>query len=71
MWPSPSLPEVFDALAERIVAAGAKIWQENPTEGASLYFLDPNGHRLEIHVTDLESRLDHAREHPWEGLELF
>ena len=44
-------PEVFDALAERIVASGAKVWQENPTEGASLYFLDPNGHRLEIHVT--------------------
>ena len=39
--------------------------------GASLYFLDPNGHKLEIHASDLEARLLSARERPWEGLELF
>ena len=37
----------------------------------SLYFLDPNGHKLEIHVSDLAARLRAARQDPWEGLELF
>lgn len=48
--------EDFPALAERI-AARAGIWQENTSEGPSLYFLDPDGHRLELHVGTLASRL--------------
>lgn len=42
--------------------------QDNWTEGDSLYFLDPDGHRLEIHATTLADRLRHARADPWEGL---
>lgn len=61
----------FAALSARIVASGAKIWQDNRTEGASLYFLDPDGHKLEIHVTDLETRVQSAKADPWEGLEFF
>ncbi len=61
----------FDGLCERIGQAGAATWQENWTEGASLYFLDPNGHKLEIHASDLETRLRTAQEHPWEGLQFF
>lgn len=49
----------------------AIIWQDNWTEGESLYFLDPNGHKLEIHASDLAARLQAARENPWAGLELF
>src|SRR5437667_7421017 len=63
-------PQDFDAMSARIRSSGARIWQENRTEGASLYFLDPNGHKLEIHASDLEVRLTAAREHPWEGLEI-
>jgi catechol 2,3-dioxygenase-like lactoylglutathione lyase family enzyme len=62
-------PQDFDAMSQRIRSSGAKVWQENRTEGASLYFLDPNGHKLEIHASDLNARLTDAREHPWEGLE--
>ena len=61
----------FDAMATRIRAAGTRIFQENATEGDSLYFLDPDGHKLEIHVGDLDSRLAAARQNPWPGLELF
>lgn len=53
----------FDALSTRIRAM-ARIWKENRSEGASVYFLDPDGHRLELHVGSLETRLAHYRAHP-------
>ena len=55
----------------RIARFGVTEFQENRTEGASLYFLDPDGHKLEVHVGDLESRLRAARTKPGEGLELL
>jgi catechol 2,3-dioxygenase-like lactoylglutathione lyase family enzyme len=61
----------FRVLSERIRAAGAKIWQTNWTEGDSLYFVDPDGHKLEIHASDLETRIRTARANPWDGLEFF
>lgn len=64
-------PEQFDELSARIVWSGAEIWQDNQSEGASLYFTDPNGHKLEIHASDLVTRLQTARAEPWEGLEFF
>jgi catechol 2,3-dioxygenase-like lactoylglutathione lyase family enzyme len=50
-------PEDFGPMSERVVASGARIWQDNRSEGDSLYFLDPDGHKLELHVGDLQSRL--------------
>jgi catechol 2,3-dioxygenase-like lactoylglutathione lyase family enzyme len=64
-------PADFAALAGRIRAAGAVAWQENWTEGDSLYFLDPDGHKLEVHASDLAARLRSARAQPWAGLEFF
>lgn len=60
----------FEAMARRITSSGAPTWKENESEGASLYFEDPDGHALELHVGDLASRLASARERPWPGLEL-
>ena len=37
----------FNDASERIRTSGATIWKENESEGASLYFLDPDGHKLE------------------------
>ncbi len=61
----------FEQSSARIVAAGTQIWQDNWSEGDSLYFLDPDGHKLEIHATDLEARIASAKAAPWEGLEFF
>lgn len=64
-------PESFDSVARRIREAGARLFKENASEGASLYFLDPDGHKLEVHASDLEERLRTARADPWEGLQFF
>lgn len=64
-------PGDFGALSDKICQAGAPIWQEDHSEGQSLYFLDPNGHKLEIHATDLAARMRAARAEPWDGLEFL
>ncbi len=56
----------FDEAAERIRASGATIWQENRSEGPSLYFLDPDGHKLEIHTGDWRTRIAAMKQDPWE-----
>ncbi|MFC3648269.1 fosfomycin resistance glutathione transferase [Planctobacterium marinum] len=58
----------FDHLKQQIVAAGYGIWQDNSSEGDSLYFLDPDGHKLEIHCGDLQQRLDSLKHNPYKGL---
>ena len=60
----------YTALAKRI-SAQAPLWQDNSSEGGSVYFLDPDGHRLELHDGDLESRLAHYRAHPDKGVILY
>ncbi|GAB4270873.1 MAG: fosfomycin resistance glutathione transferase [Opitutales bacterium] len=39
-------------------------WQENSSEGPSLYILDPDGHKLELHIGNLYSRLDYLKNRP-------
>ncbi len=56
-------PGDFATLASRITDT-VPLWQENRSEGASVYFRDPDGHKLELHQGDLDSRLDHYRAHP-------
>jgi len=60
----------FEALAARI-RTHARLWKENASEGASLYFLDPDDHRLELHVGTLASRLEHYRSSPDSPVRVF
>lgn len=61
----------FDAYAVNLLSRGCKTWKENRSEGNSLYILDPDGHKLEIHAGDLSSRLESLRDKPYEGLVLY
>ena len=51
--------EDFGALRVRIVEV-ADLWKANTSEGESVYFLDPDGHKLEVHLGSLETRLASA-----------
>ena len=61
----------FASLVARLLDAGVTSWQDNPSPGDSFYFLDPDGHKLEIHVSDLKARLDSLRNAPPRDLVLF
>lgn len=58
----------FAEFCRRMAQAGVVQWKDNRSEGDSLYFLDPDGHKLEAHVGDLASRLQSLRQHPYDGL---
>lgn len=57
----------FETLS-RHICDHSSLWQRNQSEGQSLYFLDPDGHKLELHVGDMQSRLAHYRGDPNLGM---
>lgn len=62
-----------DAFADmsKTLMSACVIWKENSSEGHSLYFLDPDGHKLEIHVGSLESRVQHYLNTPSKNVQVF
>ncbi|REC94935.1 fosfomycin resistance glutathione transferase [Kushneria indalinina] len=61
----------FVSSIEHLRTHGVEEWRQNQSEGDSFYFLDPDGHKLEIHVGDLHSRLDACRQNPYSGMEIL
>ena len=49
--------EDFSFMLKRLEKANVLKWKENISEGSSFYFLDPSGHKLEIHVGGWQERL--------------
>lgn len=63
--------ENFPVLVARLNAAQVVSWRDNRSEGDSFYFLDPDGHKLEVHVGDLASRLKACRQAPYAAMAFF
>jgi catechol 2,3-dioxygenase-like lactoylglutathione lyase family enzyme len=63
----------FDEMVTKIISSGCTIFKENTSPGNSLYFFDPDGHKLEIHVGTLDSRIKikKANESNWKNVEWF
>jgi catechol 2,3-dioxygenase-like lactoylglutathione lyase family enzyme len=61
----------FGEFLQRLRDHGVMEWRQNKSEGDSLYFLDPDGHKLEAHVGDLESRLARCRALPYSRMRFF
>lgn len=47
----------FSAMSEQIINSGVTIFKNNQSPGDSLYFLDPDGHKLEIHTSSWQTRI--------------
>ncbi|HCP44799.1 MAG TPA: glutathione transferase [Deltaproteobacteria bacterium] len=63
--------EDFPLLEAKIRSAEVHIFKTNESEGDSLYFLDPDGHKLEIHCGTLETRLEEIQQNPWDNAKVF
>jgi catechol 2,3-dioxygenase-like lactoylglutathione lyase family enzyme len=61
----------FLELKAKLLNYGSSEWSENKSEGESFYFTDPDGHKLEIHVGDLDSRLKEMQDNPWDTFEYY
>ena len=60
----------YDEMRARLIAR-CIIWKEDRSEGASTYFRDPDGHKLEIHLGSLETRLAYLRNSQRPSLRVF
>ena len=65
------LSQDFDRTKERLINLGVKQWKKNTSEGESIYILDPDNHKLELHVGDLWTRIEATKKNPYEEMEFF
>jgi glutathione S-transferase fosA5 len=58
-------PEFLHQCRQNINQLNLKLWQENTSEGDSLYILDPDNHQLELHVGNWQTRLLATKQNPY------
>ena len=61
----------FGAWESRLRESHMPEWKENSSEGDSLYILDPDGHKLELHSGDWRSRLVATKAATYDDMEFF
>ena len=61
----------FNTYNIKLLSSNVDVWKKNTSEGASLYFLDPDGHKLEVHVGSLNARLKELKANPYKGLKWY
>jgi catechol 2,3-dioxygenase-like lactoylglutathione lyase family enzyme len=61
----------FKMFVEGIRRDDIKEWQQNETEGNSLYILDDSGNKLEIHCSTLRERIKYGKTHYDKGTQWF
>ncbi|MBM3856803.1 MAG: glutathione transferase [Verrucomicrobia bacterium] len=63
----------FDSMKKKLLDDGVISFQENSSPGDSFYFLDPDRHKLEIHVGSAQDRLAAKKNDPgaWKDVEWF
>ena len=64
-------PEEFNKYLQNITQLNLKLWKENTSEGDSLYILDPDEHKLELHVGNWQTRLAAIKQQPYEEMIFF
>ncbi len=66
-------PDDFDAMSQRIIQSGAKVFKDNTSSGDSLYFFDLDQHKLEIHVSSWQERVVAKKADPgaWKNIEWY
>ena len=52
----------YHSLIEQIKQNSIQEWQQNKTEGDSLYLFDDSKNKLEIHYSTLKERIKHGKE---------
>lgn len=64
-------PDKFEHYRQNIKRLNLKLWKDNTSEGNSLYILDPDNHKLELHIGDWKTRLEATKLDPYEGIIFF
>jgi catechol 2,3-dioxygenase-like lactoylglutathione lyase family enzyme len=60
-------------IKQKLIEAGIEIFKETVVEGMSIYFLDPDGHKIELHIGGYKTRIEAKKINPgiWEEVEFY
>lgn len=63
----------FDSACKKVMDSEVEIFKENSSPGNSLYFLDPDGHKLELHTGNWQTRIKAKKHKPgsWKNIQWF
>jgi glutathione S-transferase fosA5 len=64
-------PEFLRQCRQNLEGLNLKLWQENTSEGDSLYILDPDDYQLELHVGNWQTRLIAAIQDPYADMVFY